>query len=302
MWEKSAIKRKITQEHVGNFKAGYVSVNEQYLRKTGIRGRKSVILFVAVISILAVALFNLLITVTLLRVLHLGYDMHGLEFVSPHRLLRILKYADMGQVMVHNGTVGGFAKRDLHLTGVASQSVILKASGRTQTTMSVGPDQTVLQNVADFSVRDPKTGRPIFSTDYTGFGLPKSVRNLQVSQVRVSRISSPVDHYLQVIAKNQIKMKGSEGLHMEGRELVWSAGQDLSLKSVNASIILYGIDGVTINLENLPLVAEPRDDDPQQYKICVCMPQGRLFRVPVTSAGYNCANAAEHMVNHICDA
>ncbi|GFX68315.1 beta-sarcoglycan [Trichonephila clavipes] len=83
-------------------------------------------------------------------------------------------------------------------------------------------------------------------------------------------------------------LKGNEGLNMAGKEIVWITGLDLYLKSVNQSIILDGADGVMVSAEKLPFAAETQDSAPRWYKLCVCMPSGRVFRIPVREHGYGC--------------
>lgn len=69
------------------------------------------------------------------------------------------------------------------------------------------------------------------------------------------------------------------------REIVWSADQDIYLRSVNGSIVLSGKEGTYIDVERLPLAKLAKKSYiTAQFKICVCMPQGKLFRVPVANA------------------
>ena len=77
-------------------------------------------------------------------------------------------------------------------------------------------------------------------------------------------------------------MKGNEGMSFDGGKLTWSADQDIYMKSINGSILLEAGAGIMVDVNNLPL-AGPVDDtkDRGQYKLCMCMPQGQLFRVPV---------------------
>lgn len=56
----------------------------------------------------------------------------------------------------------------------------------------------------------------------------------------------------------------------------------------NQSIILDGAEGVMISVDKLPFAAETQDSAPRWYKLCVCMPSGRVFRIPVREHGYGC--------------
>lgn len=48
--------------------------------------------------------------------------MESMEFIRPGQLLRFLNEADLGVVIAHTGTIGGFADQNMVITG-ESQSV-----------------------------------------------------------------------------------------------------------------------------------------------------------------------------------
>lgn len=73
---------------------------------------------------------------------------------------------------------------------------------------------------------------------------------------------------------------------MESKELFWSADQDIYLKSINGSVVLSGKEGVFIDVRYLPIAVTMNKTDKYsqgtgQFKVCVCMPQGKLFRIAV---------------------
>lgn len=104
-----------------------------------------------------------------------------------------------------------------------------------------------------------------------------------------NRIVSPIGQNLTLRSDTIASIRGTEGTHMESKEMVWSADQDIYLKSVNGSVILSGKEGVFIDIKNIPLAKSHDDagnlynDARGQFKICVCMPQGKLFRLPIPS-------------------
>ncbi|XP_067134188.1 beta-sarcoglycan [Centruroides vittatus] len=296
MREKALLKHHINKQHNSNFKAGYVPIYEPYLHKTGLRGRKGMLFYALVILLFIIALANLAVTVLLLSVLRIGYGMESMEFIRPGLLLRFLHHADMGRVLSSSGIIGGFAEKDLPIIG-DSQPVILHATSKgftysdgknTGPSMEVGPDWTLISDVEEFRVRSPSTGQTIFSTKYQDFKLPAGIPNLYVKEAHVSRITSGTNQSLEVSSPYQVMLKGNEGLTVEGKEIIWVAGQDLHFKSVNQSIILDGRLGVMIPVDKIPLAAEPQDNSPRWYKVCVCVPSGRIFRVPVRDHGYGC--------------
>ncbi|XP_037568644.1 beta-sarcoglycan [Dermacentor silvarum] len=299
MREKAMLKQEINKRHNGNFSAGYVPIFENSLHKTGLRGRKAFLFYGLVVGLFVVSLANLAVTVMLLGVLRIGYGMESLEFLPSGRLLRFLNNADLGTVVPHKGVIGGFKDTDLHIIG-ESQPVVVRTSvdkqaGRQMSdtagpSLEVGPDWTVVSNVKEFRVRSPTTGRTIFSTEYQGFQLPKGIPNLSVKEAHVSRLTSAKRDPLIISSPYQILLKGNGGLDMEGHNITWSAGHNIFLRSVNQSLTLDGSNGIRILAAGLPRSENPSSDASYWYKLCVCMPSGRIFRVPVREQGFGCGD------------
>ncbi|XP_077558669.1 sarcoglycan beta isoform X3 [Haemaphysalis longicornis] len=308
MREKAMLKQEINKRHNGNFTAGYVPVFENSLHKTGLRGRKAFLFYGLVVGLFVVSLANLAVTVMLLGVLRIGYGMESLEFLPTGRLLRFLSNADLGTVVPHQGVIGGFKDTDLHITG-ESQPVVVRttrdrpASARAAAheaaasppsrggpSLEVGPDWTVVSNVKEFRVRSPTTGRTIFSTEYQGFQLPRGIPNLSVKEAHVSRLTSAKRDPLIISSPYQILLKGNGGLDMEGHNITWSAGHNIFLRSVNQSLTLDGSNGIRILASGLPRSENPSSDASYWYKLCICMPSGRVFRVPVREQGFGCGD------------
>ena len=60
---KTLIKRRINREHNSNFYAGYVHVNEEYLHKTGLRGRKCYVMYGVMIILGLVVITNFFVSI-----------------------------------------------------------------------------------------------------------------------------------------------------------------------------------------------------------------------------------------------
>lgn len=291
MREKALMKRRINKQHNSNFKAGYVPISESYLHKTGLRGRKSFLVYGIVLVLFLITLGNLLVTMVLLSVLRIGYGMEGLEFIPSGQLLKFLVPSDFETIIPVDGRVGGFANHDLDIMGSNGEELELRTNSPNPSTLTLRPDGMLVSNVDNFQVINPNNGKTVFSSDYSGFSLPVSVKSLNVQKARVNRISSPVDKPLSITSEKQIKFTGSEGIFMSSRELVWSAQQNLILKTVNGSIRLNGTHGIFITMKKRPIINEPYESYNRQYKICVCSRNRRLFRIPIHNTNYNCANA-----------
>lgn len=59
--EKNLYKRRVNKEHNSNFRAGYVSINEEQLHKTGIRGRKRYLIYLVTCLVIAAVVVNILV-------------------------------------------------------------------------------------------------------------------------------------------------------------------------------------------------------------------------------------------------
>lgn len=171
--------------------------------------------------------------------------------------------------------------------------------------LNVLPNGTTLSQVESFEVKDPRTGMIYFTTDFPNFGLPSGVETIDVKIAETHRITSPINESLTIQSGNQISLHGVEGVRIESKDIAWSADVDVFLKSMNGSIMLDTKDGLFINVGNIP-VAPMFLPSPtaEQYKVCVCMPQGKLFKVPVRSGTssrmVNCARVARSPENDPC--
>ncbi|XP_015919864.1 beta-sarcoglycan isoform X2 [Parasteatoda tepidariorum] len=291
MREKALLKQHINNHHVSAH-PGYVPVSELYLHKTGLRGKKGIMFYALVVLLFTIALINLAVIVVLLSVLRIGYGMESMEFIRYGKLLRFLNHADMGTITPDTGVIGGFSDSDLPIIG-DNKPIIFRTGPRMNTgksgpSLEIHHDHTIISGVEEFLIQSPTSGKKIFSTDYNDFKLPTGVSHLSVKEAHVSRIVSKKNESLEISSPYQVILKGNEGLTMAGKEIVWVTGVDLYLKSVNQSIILDGADGVMVSAGKLPFAAETQDSAPRWYKLCVCMPSGRVFRIPVREQGYGC--------------
>nr|CAD7410658.1 unnamed protein product [Timema cristinae] len=212
--------------------------------------------------------------------------MESLELVPEESLVVFYGNTDLDKIYKRDGKLEGFDECPVELTGDNGSVFInvIDSGGKGDPKISVGLNSTFIAGIKSFEVRDPMTGHPIFSTGFPNFGLPRGVEHLDVKMVQTHRITSPVSSSLDLQADKYAFLRGNEGTHVDGREIVWSADQDIFLKSVNGSVILSGREGVSLDVKNIPVaqVSPPGGNSrAAQFKVCVCMPGGKLFRVPV---------------------
>lgn len=239
------------------------------------------------------ALGNLLLTFIILGVLRLGQGMESLELVPEKSLVMFYGNTDLDRIYKRDGKLEGFNECPVEITGdngSVSVNLVDKEGQMTESKINLNLNSTAITGVNSFDVRDPETGHPVFSTDFPNFGLPRGVKKLDIRMAQTRRITSPINSSLFLRSDTYTRLRGTEGTRMEGREIVWSADQDIYLKSVNGSVILSGREGISVDIKSIPVALGDSDGaNPTsvQYKVCVCMPEGKLFRVPVPSSGNN---------------
>lgn len=282
MRDKSLLKRSASKHHNNNFKAGYVPVHEQYLQKTGIRGRKTFAFWALVGLLFILAVGNLILTMTILGVLRLGQGMQSLELVPEENSLKFFGYTDLDYVYKRDGLIEGYENIPLHILSERGSINfnLVSRTGRSAEKFQMSKNGTHFKNIDTFEVKN-KNGKAVFTTNLPNYRIVKTVSNINAKMAQTNRIVSPTGDSLELDAKT-ITLKGAEGTEMEAREIVWSADQDVYLQSINGSIVLSGKEGIYVDIHKIPIVVPKHNSFmTSQFKVCVCMPQGKLFRIPV---------------------
>ncbi|XP_047492241.1 beta-sarcoglycan-like [Penaeus chinensis] len=250
-----------------------------------------------VVVLLILASGNLLLTFFAMGVLRLGYGMESIEILPDTRATKFYGRADLGNVYKKDGIIYGYADVPFSIQGDNSKVSLSLRTSSAPPSLDVGPDETEIKSVESFQVIDPDSGNTVFSTDYPNFGLPQGVRNLNVVRSTAARVTSPTSSDLKIRSGSTIRLKGNEGMSFDAKKLTWSADQDIYLKSINGSILLDAGAGYMVDVNTLPLAGDVDDENGRgQYKLCMCKPQGQLFRVPVPvnnnkrTSAINCAS------------
>ncbi|XP_067661450.1 beta-sarcoglycan-like [Haliotis asinina] len=297
MREKSHMKRRVNKEHNSNFRAGYININEEYLHKTGIRGRKRYFLYCFVGSLVFLALLNALVTAWLIykfRIYHVG--MKPLEFVSDMNILRFLEESEVQIIKMSNARLGGRYEKDL--------SIISKNS-----TMFVGAENmrgSVLKlknglfrvSSDNFLIKEKNTGDTLLQTGIEQVEVPlRQAKNLHALTVQVGKLRSRKGYQDIVFeSQKQIKVVGSEGVQVEsGKSVFIEPSNSVKLNASDGSIHFDFGSNIYLN-QSLPRLSPGYQIDPNLiiYKLCVCSDSGRVFRVPITGSNSGCNTLNEN--------
>ena len=167
--------------------------------------------------------------------------------------------------------------------------------GEPRSSIQVFPNATSVSRVDSFEIKDPRTGNTYFSTNFPNFGLPDGVARIDVNAAETRRIVAPMNESLSLKSQQKIVLNGAEGAKIESKNIIWTANNDIFFGSTNGDIVIDTKQGLFIEVNKIPIVPTylpNRADVNGQYKVCVCMPQGKLFRVPIKTGGSTRVNCA----------
>ncbi|XP_045463114.1 uncharacterized protein LOC123672847 [Harmonia axyridis] len=281
------------QSYCSNFKSGYMPVNPEYIEKLQFTGRKTCAFWTLVAILIVLAIGNLCLTFIILNVLRMGGSMESIEFIQKQDALKFFGDTDLGHLYKRNGKLEGFKDVPIELSSQDSSIVFSLSSkfGRVATKFKMDQNSTTFDSISKFEIKD-ENDKIIYSSVDPIFNSIKSVNNLKTKLTLTNKISSPIKENLDIKGKF-VNLKGAEGTTINGKLVFWSADQDLLFKTVNGSIVMSSKKDIFINMKNVPSgVVRQNNQLRKQYKICVCMPQGKLFRIPVSGS-------SSVMCNHV---
>lgn len=258
------------------------AATEEKLAIIKVKEESSAYFFWAIyLTLVILALGNLMTTAIIINVLRIGaVGMEAIEFLPGDEAIKLFGNADLGEVYKHDGIISSFAGENLQVSGEDAK-VILQAGKITKSPrLTLSPDSIRLENVHDLSLLDPQTGEVIFSTSDPELDLPTGLRVLETEEAEVRRVSSPVGEDMLVRSDRELSIRGAEGIEMEGRKIDLTSNGDITLKSEVGAVELSG--GLVLDTVMLPHGGVGGyQGEIGQFKLCVCMPSGLLFKVAI---------------------
>ncbi|XP_071087224.1 beta-sarcoglycan-like isoform X1 [Haliotis cracherodii] len=297
MREKSHMKRRVNKEHNSNFRAGYININEEYLHKTGIRGRKRYFLYCFVGFLVFLALLNALVTAWLVykfRIYHIG--MKPMEFVSDNNMLRFLEESEVRVIKMSNARLGGRFEKDLYVVSKNS-TMLIGAENMRGSVLKLKKGLTRISSDY-FIVKGKNSSVNLLQTGYEGMEVPlKHAKNLHALTVQVGKLRSR-EGYQDIVfeSQKQIKVVGSEGVQVEsGKSVFVEPSNSVNLNASDGSIHFDFGSNIYLN-QSLPRLSPGYQIDTNLiiYKLCVCLDSGRVFRVPITGPSSGCNTLNEN--------
>lgn len=204
---------------------------------------------------------------------------------------------DLDRIYKTDGVIEGFSDVPLTITGDKGdvEIIVLKTNSNPQNKMLMSKNGTQFNGINHFDIRDAATNEVVFTTHRPTYNLQTGTDNLCTKLASTSKLASPIDDSLMLNnTKGKLVMRGSEGVRMEAKEILLSADQNVQMRTKDGTIYLDGNQGTFLDMKNIPIVGDHDGIkmENRQFKICVCMPQGRLFRVPVSNVNHNAQRGA----------
>ncbi|KXJ26526.1 beta-sarcoglycan [Exaiptasia diaphana] len=260
--------------YVNNFDAGQSKVKESSLHKTGIRGTKVWILIAVLVIALLICIINLVILAVIYGVIRIDKD--GVESISffDNGMIRFTKPSDLETVTVYRKSIGGFNNRDLAIE--TTQNKITLHGGHTirssQVEVSNGNTSIIAKN--GFKFVDPFAKKEIVSFDGSNIQfLQESVtgQDVHIDTIRSHRIVSNEFQNLTLNSDKSIIVQGSEGIHMDGKTILFDSALDINVTSSQA----IKMDAKAFTLKSSKQAT---------MRLCICRHSGLLFTSETTSS------------------
>lgn len=161
-----------------------------------------------------------------------------IQFLPNH--LKFSGNTDLDEIYKRDGIIQGFLNNPVEIVGEGGGEVHLWVRDGQQPSLSIERNLINITRVNGVRVVDKK-GREMFSTNTPTLGLPRGVQKLDVRVAKTNRITSALNASLQIESTSFTYLRGSEGTHMEGKQFLWKADQDINLKVKNLCSILLSL-------------------------------------------------------------
>lgn len=256
------------------------------------QSRNSFAFWTAVVVLLLLTIGNLILTLTIMGVLRLGKGLQGMELIPEMDLIKFYDETDLDRVQTNSFGIQGFSDVPVSINSDGPDSGVHLRVFRNGNIIN-GPnerDRVVLnkEGIAIqanlFEIKNPIDRATVFSTHRPQYCIPAGIDGILKTKVAsTSRISSPIQVPLLMESESHIGIKGSEGVFFDGSNIHIQVEHHIAVNSTQGATILEAGTGIFLDMERIPIVSSELGlrTGSVQYKICVCMPNGILFRIAI---------------------
>ncbi|XP_075679203.1 sarcoglycan beta [Dermatophagoides pteronyssinus] len=246
---------------------------------------------ILVTIIIALLIISIATTITLLAIIYRLRLIPGFEYftiIDDNVILHKDTYID--RILLSNNRISGLSS----ITG----NICLESG---QSSLRINNDGIRLRSKKGLEIRSSSNGQLLFPFDLSSLPL-NSIKTLSVPNgIRdVKMIRSPLNEDLNIISKGKIRIRGNEGVNVEGKQIKLDA-KNIFLSSLNASIIMDGHKGIYLDMNSFKSrIVHRRQESSStsenekmdlQYKLCICGRNGQLFRMAIKDSSSSCADA-----------
>ena len=246
---------------------------------------------ILVTIIIALLIISIATTITLLAIIYRLRLIPGFEYftiIDDNVILHKDTYID--RILLSNNRISGLSS----MTG----NICLESG---QSSLRINNDGIRLRSKKGLEIRSSSNGQLLFPFDLSSLPL-NSIKTLSVPNgIRdVKMIRSPLNEDLNIISKGKIRIRGNEGVNVEGKQIKLDA-KNIFLSSLNASIIMDGHKGIYLDMNSFKSrIVHRRQESSStsenekmdlQYKLCICGRNGQLFRMAIKDSSSSCADA-----------
>ncbi|KAH8419063.1 hypothetical protein KR222_002915, partial [Zaprionus bogoriensis] len=258
----------------------------------GRQGRNSFAFWTTVVILLLLTVGNLILTLTIVGVLRLGKGVHGMELIPEMDLIKFYDETDLDRIQTNMYGIHGFSDVPVSISSDGADSGVHLRVFRNGNIVN-GPnerDRVVLNKEGIeieanlFEIKDPVDRSIVFSTHRPQYSIPAGIDGVLKTKVAsTSRITSALDTPLIMESDGHIGIKGSEGVFFDGSGIQIQVEHHVSVNSTHGATVLEAGTGIYLDMERIPIVSSELGlrTGSVQYKICVCMPTGILFRIAI---------------------
>lgn len=254
--------------------------------------RNSFAFWTAVVILLLLTIGNLILTLTIMGVLRLGKGLQGMELIPEMDLIKFYDETDLDRVQTNTFGIQGFSDVPVSISSDGPDSGVHLRVFRNGNVIN-GPnerDRVVLnkEGIAIeanlFEIKNPNDRSTFFSTHRPQYSIPTGIDGVLKTKVAsTSRITSAIQDPLLMESDNHIGIKGSEGVFFDGSTIQIQVEHHIAINSTQGATVLEAGTGIYLDMERIPIVSSELGlrTGSVQYKICVCMPNGILFRIAI---------------------
>ncbi|CAD5114286.1 DgyrCDS3428 [Dimorphilus gyrociliatus] len=273
---KSAEKEKTNKEHLGNFNTGYVNIDEYYLHRTGIRGKKinalNFCLFLICLSIITnLALTFLLISVLRISETGMAAIRFGSDLMTVKQSFTVEGACDIDSALYSN------PHTNLKIELEGNESFEMLTFYENSGSKVIINENGIILRVADSFKIVNDEGEIVFTSNYSEqLRLPK-VNNLKVKQSKANHI---INYGTGITISSKLSSYfDAEDIEYDGGNFQ-AISKDLDIET-KSSLILQAS---SFSGKTLP-IAKITNGNSSKYavQLCVCMYSGKLIAMTAES-------------------